>query len=119
MSDKNEECNCDQALALIETVNRLVKERDDLYKALTLIEIVNRNQLVKERDELVKERDEALETAEAAIIADLRGSASLLDGGVVPSSDFATHNRAIASALRKAANRYERGEHRKEKTSDE
>jgi phosphoenolpyruvate carboxylase len=29
MSDKNEDCNCDQALALIEIVNRLVKERDE------------------------------------------------------------------------------------------
>jgi hypothetical protein len=62
------------------------------------------------------EQIRAAEQAEAAIVADLREGANLLDGGMVlrmPWSDFATHNRAIASALRKAANRYERGDHRK------
>lgn len=60
----------------------------------------------------------SLGRAEAAIIADLRESANLLDGEMVPSSDFATHNRAIASALRKSANRYERGAHREENDNE-
>ena len=61
-----------------------------------------------------KERNEALETAEAAIIADLRDSANMWADFRHPSPSVDARNRSIAVALRKAANRYERGEHRKE-----
>jgi len=77
-------CDCDQAFALIEETVK---------------------QLRAELETVEKERNEALETAEAAIIAaDFRH----------PSPSVDARNRSIAVALRKAANRYERGEHRKE-----
>jgi len=97
MNDYDETCPCCdmylrdghadgcELMGAYEALEKAQKERDDLYKALTLIEIVNRNQLVKERDELVKERDEARKAAELwRDVVNLRAQPCLKSWGVLP-----------------------------------
>ena len=91
--DPSGHCDCDEAFALIEETVK---------------------QLRAELETVEKERNEALETAEAAIIADLRDSANRWADFRHPSPSVDARNRSIAVALRKAANRFERGEHRKD-----
>ena len=103
MNDENEDCNCDQALALIETVNRLVKERDDLRKALVLIEIV----LKKERDEARREVDAMRSRMDRIAALCEKADEAEWDAAILHFADIFDITEEAASAI-------ECGDHRKD-----
>lgn len=78
-----------------------------------------RGRLLSELETAEQERDEARTEAEAAVIADLREGAALLKsgwswGGIESRTRMPCCRTDMASVLEAAANRFERGEHRKE-----
>lgn len=87
------------------TLERLVHERDEARQNHALAERYVQRILAQQEAEAMAER--------AAIVADLRESVRFIEAR--PGNVF---DWAMAHALRLAADRYERGEHRKEVDDD-